>query len=44
MRFAMKLFSLFTALFLLSACGADGPPEPPGVNVSAEVQLGVTSR
>jgi predicted small lipoprotein YifL len=40
----MKLFSLFTTLFLLAACGADGPPEPPGMNVSGEVQFGVTGR
>lgn len=38
----------FLSLFLLAACGADGPPEPPaskapasGVTISGDARVGV---
>ena len=41
MRFAAAL----VGLFMLAACGADGPPKPPadqpGVTVSGQVKVGV---
>lgn len=42
----MKAF-LAAALLTLSACGADGPPEPPtrsGLQITGEAQVGVVSR
>ena len=38
---------LIVSLFALTACGADGPPEPPtkdagpGVSISGEISIGV---
>jgi hypothetical protein len=29
------------AVLILSACGADGPPQRPGVSVGGEVQIGM---
>lgn len=40
----MKLISLLAALVVLSSCGADGPPEPPGMAISGDVRFGVTNR
>jgi hypothetical protein len=32
---------VLVALLLLTACGADGAPEKPGVTVSGEARVGV---
>ncbi|MGV8950634.1 MAG: hypothetical protein ACOH2M_05975 [Cypionkella sp.] len=31
------------ALLILAACGADGNPTPPGVTLSGDARVGVTS-
>lgn len=41
----MKIALLFMALVTLAACGADGPPKPPGdqpgLTISGQVKVGV---
>lgn len=31
-------------LVFLSACGADGPPQKPGLTVSGEARIGIVSQ
>mgnify|MGYP001354277921 CR=1 FL=1 len=35
--------AMILSLFLLAACGADGAPERPGLNVSGEARAGVVT-
>ncbi len=35
---------LILICLLLSACGADGPPEKPGITLSGEARLGIVSK
>jgi len=35
---------MFVILALLSACGAGGAPEKPGVTLSGEARIGIVSR
>ncbi len=35
---------LILILALLSACGADGAPEKPGVTLTGEASIGIVSR
>lgn len=35
---------LILALLTLAACGADGPPEPPGVTMSGDAQFGIVTK
>ncbi|MDX5359376.1 MAG: hypothetical protein LPK12_16750 [Rhodobacterales bacterium] len=45
-----RRLALFACVALLSACGADGPPEPPsrsaqkdGLRVSGEARIGIVT-
>jgi predicted small lipoprotein YifL len=35
---------LILALLSLAACGADGPPETPGVSMSGQTLMGIQTR
>ena len=32
---------ILLACLVLAACGADGPPEPPGATLTGDAQIGV---
>jgi len=40
----MMRISLFLGLLLLAACGADGPPETPGMAVTGKAYIGVVGK